>query len=212
MMRIKILLPLLAAVAFSGVAEAKTLVFCSEGSPEGFDPALYTSSTTFDVTSRAVYDQLVEFERGTTKIIPGLAESWTTSDDGLTYTFKLRKGVKFHTIEGFTPTRDFNADDVVFSFMRQKDEKSPWHKYTAGASWEYFNSMSMPDLIQKAKIVSDKAERTKLYEQAQVIFKEQAPWATIAHSVRFQPMRKEVENFKIDPFGGHVFYGVDLKQ
>jgi dipeptide transport system substrate-binding protein len=67
------------------------------------------------------------------------------------------------------------------------------------------------DLIQKAKVVSDVEERTKLYEQAQVVFKEQAPWATIAHSVVFKPVRKEVVDFKIDPFGGHVFYGVDLK-
>lgn len=65
-------------------------------------------------------------------------------------------------------------------------------------------------LVQKAKIVSDVDERTKLYEQAQVVFKEQAPWATIAHSVVFKAMRNEVEGYKIDPFGGHVFYGVDI--
>jgi dipeptide transport system substrate-binding protein len=68
------------------------------------------------------------------------------------------------------------------------------------------------DVIQQAKVVSDQAERTKLYEQAQIIFKEQAPWATIAHSVRFQPVRKEVTDFKIDPFGGHIFYGVGLSE
>ena len=45
------------------------------------------------------------------------------------------------------------------------------------------------------------AERTKLYEQAQVIFKEQAPWATIAHSVVFMPMRKKVTGYKMDPLG-----------
>jgi dipeptide transport system substrate-binding protein len=67
------------------------------------------------------------------------------------------------------------------------------------------------DLIQKAKVVADPAERTKLYEEAQVIFKEQAPWATIAHSVVFQPVRKEVVDFRIGPFGGNSFYGVDLK-
>ena len=44
-----------------------------------------------------------------------------------------------------------------------------------------------------------------------MIFKEEAPWATIAHSVVFMPMRKEVRGYKIDPFGGHVFYGVSLK-
>ncbi len=67
-------------------------------------------------------------------------------------------------------------------------------------------------LIQKAKTTSDTAERTELYEEAQVIFKEQAPWVTIAHSVVFMPMRHEVEGYVIDPLGGHIFYGVDLAE
>jgi len=67
-------------------------------------------------------------------------------------------------------------------------------------------------IIQKAKVTSNVEERTHLYEAAQMIVKEQAPWATIAHSVVFKAMRKEVEGFKIDPFGRHIFYGVDLKE
>ncbi|MCH8809316.1 MAG: ABC transporter substrate-binding protein, partial [Proteobacteria bacterium] len=67
------------------------------------------------------------------------------------------------------------------------------------------------DLLLAAKATADVAERTKLYEEAQVIFKEEAPWVTIAHSIVFKPVRKEVVDFRIDPFGGHVFYGVDLK-
>jgi dipeptide transport system substrate-binding protein len=67
------------------------------------------------------------------------------------------------------------------------------------------------ELIQRAKQSSDKEERTRLYRQAQVIFKEEAPWVTIAHSIVHQPVRQEVLNFVIDPFGGHVFYGVDLQ-
>jgi dipeptide transport system substrate-binding protein len=63
----------------------------------------------------------------------------------------------------------------------------------------------------KAKQTSDVAQRTKLYEQAQVLFKREAPWVTIAHSVVYEPVRKEVVDFRIDPFGGNVFYGVDLK-
>ena len=167
-MRTKFVLPLLAAMAFSGMAQAKTLVFCSEGSPEGFDPALYTSGTTFDVTSRQIYDQLIEFERGTTTAIPGLAERWDISDDGLEYTFHLRKGVKFHTIDTFKPTRDLNADDVVFSFMRQKDKSNPWNQYTAGTNWEYFNSMSMPEMFKEAVKVDD-------YTVKIVLNKPQAP-------------------------------------
>ena len=106
--------------------QAKTLVYCSEGSPEGFNPAFYTAGTTFDVSSRQVFNKLVEFERGTTKIVPALAEKWEVSADGLEYTFHLRKGVKFHTTKEFTPTRDFNADDVVFSFKRQLDKEHPF--------------------------------------------------------------------------------------
>ena len=67
------------------------------------------------------------------------------------------------------------------------------------------------DLLLAAKATADVAERTRLYEEAQVVFKEEAPWVTIAHSIVFKPVRKEVVDFRIDPFGGHVFYGVDLK-
>jgi dipeptide transport system substrate-binding protein len=68
------------------------------------------------------------------------------------------------------------------------------------------------DLIMEAKVEQDSGERARLYEEAQVVFKEQAPWNTIAHSVVFKPVRKEVQDFKIDPFGGHIFYGVDLAE
>jgi dipeptide transport system substrate-binding protein len=67
------------------------------------------------------------------------------------------------------------------------------------------------DLIKQARQISDQGQRAKLYEQAQVIFKEEAPWVTIAHSVTFQPVRKEVVDYRIDPFGAHIFYGVDIK-
>ncbi|MGA1599988.1 MAG: ABC transporter substrate-binding protein, partial [bacterium] len=105
-----------AALLLAAPAQAaKTLVFCSEGSPEGFTPSLYTAGTTFDASSRQIFNRLVEFDRGTTKIVPALAESWSVTPDGLEYTFTLRRGVKFHSTKEFTPTRDFNADDVLFS-------------------------------------------------------------------------------------------------
>ncbi len=151
----KLLLTATLAVVFSAPAmAAKTLVFCSEGSPEGFNPQLYTAGTTFDASSRQIFNRLVEFERGSTTIGPALAESWDVSEDGLEYTFKLRQGVKFHTTKGFTPTRDFNADDVVFSFMRQFDKEHPYHSVSGGA-YEYFNGMSMQDLLKSVDKVDD---------------------------------------------------------
>ena len=151
----------LAGQALPGTAQAKTLVFCSEGSPEGFNPALYTAGTTFDASSRQVFNRLVEFERGTTKIVPALAESWDVSDDGLTYEFKLRKGVKFQSTKDFTPSRDFNADDVVFSFERQRDKNHAFHK-VGGGSYEYFNSMDMPNLLKSVEKVDDHTVRFTL--------------------------------------------------
>jgi dipeptide transport system substrate-binding protein len=144
---------MMAALFASGV-NAKTLVYCSEGSPEGFDPALYTAGTTFDAASRPIYNRLVEFERGTTNVVPGLAESWDISADGLEFTFHLRPGVKFHSNASFTPTRDLNADDVIFSFDRQRVETNPYFT-VSGGSWEYFNAMSMPDLIKEIVRVDD---------------------------------------------------------
>lgn len=135
-------------------AQAQSLVYCSEGSPEGFDPALYTAGTTFDASSHPLYDHLTEFKVGTTEVLPGLAESWEVSEDGMTVTFKLRKGVKFHSNELFTPSRDFNADDVIFSFDRQGNPDNPYNQ-VSGGTWEYYASMSMPELVDNIEKVDD---------------------------------------------------------
>ncbi|MGE0280662.1 MAG: ABC transporter substrate-binding protein [Rhizobiaceae bacterium] len=155
MKKITLAAALLTATMLGGVANAKTLVYCSEGSPEGFDPGLYTAGTTFDASSVPVYNRLVEFKPGTTDIEPSLAESWTVSDDGLQYTFKIRPGVKFQTTEFFTPTRDLNADDVIYSFERQFKADNPWNKYVEGGSWEYFAGMGFPELIASIEKVGD---------------------------------------------------------
>src|SRR6202162_2461697 len=80
-----------------GVAAKGSLVFCSEGSPEGFQPQFFTTGTTFDAVSVPMFNRLVEFELGTTNVIPGLAEKWDVGADGKSFTFHLRKGVKFHS-------------------------------------------------------------------------------------------------------------------
>ncbi|ABL69768.1 extracellular solute-binding protein, family 5 [Paracoccus denitrificans PD1222] len=150
---------MLAASAFALMAaaplHAKTFVYCSEGSPEGFDAAPYTSGTTFDASGHAVYNRLVQFKPGTTEIEPALAESWDVSEDGLEYTFHLRQGVKFHSNDKFTPSRDFNADDVIFTFERQASADHPWHEYIPGITYEYYSSMEMDKLIKSIEKVDD---------------------------------------------------------
>ena len=54
---------------------------------------------------KSIFDGLMDYKPGTTELEPDLAESYTISDDGLTYTFKLRDGVKFHNGRALTPAR-----------------------------------------------------------------------------------------------------------
>ena len=136
-----------------GQVGAKTLVYCSEGSPENFAPSINTTGTSFDA-SEQIYDNLVDFERGGTKVVPGLAESWTVSKDGLEYTFHLRKGVKWQSNKNFKPSRDMNADDILFMFERQWKENDPYFKVTS-SNHAYFGDMGMPKLLKSVDKVDD---------------------------------------------------------
>jgi dipeptide transport system substrate-binding protein len=146
----------------TAAAEAKTLVYCSEGSPENFNPQINTTGTSFDA-AYPVYNKLVEFTPGTTTIMPALAESWDVSDDGLTYTFHLRKGVKWHSVKGFTPTRDFNADDVIATFNRAWKADDPYHNVSGGA-YDYFNDMGMATLLKSIDKTDDYTVKFTLNE------------------------------------------------
>ncbi len=143
-------LALPALMAMTSVS-AKTLVYCSEGSPENFYPGINTTGTSFDANSQ-IYSRLVEFERGGTTVVPGLAESWTISPDGKEYTFKLRKGVKWHGNANFKPTREMNADDIIFAIERQWKEANPYFKVTS-PNHSYFNDMGMDKLIKTVEKV-----------------------------------------------------------
>ncbi|QFZ82148.1 ABC transporter substrate-binding protein [Variovorax paradoxus] len=151
-----------------GAVSAKTLVYCSEGSPENFYPGMNTTGTSFDVTTQ-VYNTIVEFERGGTKVMPGLAEKWDISADGTVYTFHLRKGVKWHTTsKSFKPTRDFNADDFIFMLERQWKESDPFFKVTS-QNHSYFNDMGMPKLLKSVDRIDDHTVKITL-NQAEAPF------------------------------------------
>ncbi|ARO15184.1 dipeptide transport system substrate-binding protein [Ketogulonicigenium robustum] len=139
-----------ALAALSAPAFAGTLTVCLEGSPEIFNPQLTSSGTTSTVLGQ-IYDNLVEVERGGSQIEPALAESWDVSEDGLTYTFHLRQGVKWQSNDAFNPTRDFNADDVVFTFARMMDDANPYHS-VSGGSYITFNTKLADALASVDKI------------------------------------------------------------
>lgn len=151
------------ATTAGGAEGAKTLIYCSEGSPAGFDPAQYTAGTDFDASAYPIYNGLVEFKRGETEIQPALAEKWDISEDGKTYTLHLRKGVKFGKTDFFTPTRDFNADDVVFTLKRLTDPNFEFNK-AYPAEFPYSVDMGLPDNITNIEKVDDYTVKVTLKE------------------------------------------------
>ena len=135
--------------AFPSYGASKSLVFCSEGSPAGFDIGQYTSGTDNDA-AEPIYNRLAEFEQGGTGVVPALATSWDVSPDGLTYTFHLREGVKFHSNKSFKPTRNFNADDVLFTFNRMLHKDHPF-RVAYPTEFPYFTSMGLDKNIKSVE-------------------------------------------------------------
>ncbi|MBS0321749.1 MAG: ABC transporter substrate-binding protein [Proteobacteria bacterium] len=181
-----------ASLVAPAAAAKGTLVYCSEGSPEGFQPQFFSTGTTFDAVSVPMFNRLVEFKKGTTDIVPALAESWTISPDGKVFTFKLRRGVKFHSNAQFTPTRDFNADDVLFSWARMADANNPWHKLTAGQTFAYYDDMGMQNIVEKVEKVDPYTVRFTLKRAEAPFLADLAmDFASILSAEYFETMMKK---------------------
>ena len=131
-----------------------TLVYGRGGDSVGLDPAYETDGNSFMVCDN-IFEALVAYADESTQLEPGLAESWDISTDGKTYTFHLRKGIKFH--DG-TP---LNADAVVFSIGRMMKERKvkflnmsltiPAQERTP----EYWVSMEMDNTVDAIEAVDD---------------------------------------------------------
>ncbi len=157
--------PALAAAALAlsvacAAAHAKPLVYCADASPEGFDPSLWDSTSTSNVTSQ-LFNGLVGFVRGTTQLQPRLATAWLIAPDAKTFTFTLRRGVTFHSTPTFTPTREMNADDVIFTFRRMTDAQHPFHKAFA-VPYVYAQSLGLAEMIDGIDRVDEHTVRFRL--------------------------------------------------
>lgn len=141
-MRAAALSLLFTTLCAAGLAQAAALSVCTEASPEGFDVVQYNSLTTTNASADVLMNRLVEFDAAEGKVVPSLAQSWTVSPDGLVYDFKLRPDVKFHTTAYFKPTRELDADDVLFSFQRMLYPAHAWHK-TAPGGYPHAQSLQL---------------------------------------------------------------------
>lgn len=104
------------------VTSSEPLIIGRAVDSESLDPARVTDAESFKVSVN-IYENLLKIsENG--KIEPCLASSWDVSEDEKTWTFQLKKNIKFQDGE------PFNAESVVFNFERWKDEENPYHRGT----------------------------------------------------------------------------------
>ncbi|WP_309081345.1 ABC transporter substrate-binding protein [Zhihengliuella sp.] len=136
-----------------------TFVFAASSDPQSLDPAFASDGESFRV-SRQIFEGLVGVKEGTADPEPLLAESWEQSEDGLTYDFTLKEGVKFH--DG----TDFNAEAVCANFDR-------WYNFTGIQQAEsvgyYYNSLfkgyaDSPEnaVYESCSVTSDNEVQVKL--------------------------------------------------
>lgn len=179
---------------------AKTFVYCSDGSPSAFNPQVVSDGPSINASSHPLYSRLVDFEYGTTNVIPSLAEKWEISKDKKTYTFTLRKGVKFHKTKYFEPTRDFNAEDVVFSFRRMMDKANSFHK-VGGGNYEYFKGMGMDKLIANISKVDEYTLKIQLNKPESPFLSNLAmPFMSVLSKEYAQSLEKQNKKDDIDVY------------
>lgn len=139
----------------------KSIIYCSEGPPESFNPQTVSSGTTIDATSHQLYNRLIEFSPIDNAIIPAIAKSWHVTRDGKMITFYLRKDIQFHQTSYFMPTRALNADDVLFSFNRMLDINHEYHPISGG-KYPFFQNAQLASLIDNIEKINDHTIRFRL--------------------------------------------------
>ncbi|MEH7125041.1 ABC transporter substrate-binding protein [Bacillus sp. JJ1773] len=181
-------------------AKKDTLVYGRSGDSTSLDPISTTEGETFKVTEN-IFETLLEYGDQDTTVNPGLAEEWSVTDDGVSYTFKLRKGVKFH--DG----TDFNAEAVVFNFnrwMNGNEESFPYYSMFGGYKGEEGH------VIKEVKAVDDYTVQFDLTR----------PQAPFLKNIAMSPfgmaspaaVEKYGDKFRENPVGTGPFKFVEWKQ
>ncbi|WP_440905598.1 ABC transporter substrate-binding protein [Catenovulum sp. SX2] len=187
------------------------LIYCSEGNPENFNPQTTTSRITLDASVHQIYDRLIEKSVSSDQLAPALAESWQVSDDGKTIDIFLRQGVKFHQTRYFIPSRELNADDVLFTFNRWRLNTHPF--FASADSYPHMQSYQLELLIDDIEKVSSHHVRFKL-NQANTDFLSQLATdymiilsAEYAAKLDLQDANNLLDNY---PIGTGPFYFEDF--
>lgn len=173
----------LAAPSIPNALRDSSLIYCTSIAGLSFNPQKADVGSNMDVVTEQIYDKLLDFDANTQSLTPALAERYEISADGREILFYLRKNVAFHRTEWFTPTRKFNAEDVVFSLNRvlgrldelpalnheqtadntfEKLQAAAYHNKANREHYPYFESMALRNRIESVSAVNAHTVKIRL--------------------------------------------------
>ena len=158
------------------------LTYCTNASGFSFNPQTADAGTSMNVVTEQIYNKLFEIKNHSANVTPVLAQSYSISSDNKEILINLRRGVKFHHTLWFTPTRDFNAEDVVFSINRvlghdtylptlaetaityKNPQYKVFHEQARKVRFPYFDSIKLNEKIKSVTALSPYQVKIELFE------------------------------------------------
>ena len=158
------------------------LTYCTNASGFSFNPQTADAGTSMNVVTEQIYNKLFEIKNHSANVTPVLAQSYSISPDNKEILINLRRGVKFHHTPWFTPTRDFNAEDVVFSINRvlghdtylptlaetaityKNPQYKVFHEQARKVRFPYFDSIKLNEKIKSVTALSPYQVKIELFE------------------------------------------------
>lgn len=176
------------------LAQSAVLKVPIASQPVTLDPAATSDAESLNV-SENIFEGLLQYKKGTLELEPCLAKSWDVDKSGLRYTFKLRRGVKFH--DG-TP---LNAQSVVFSLLRQHDTRHEAHSFSK--VWDYWHATGLARLVKAVAAKDEETVEIELNEVSSNFLVHFAmPFTSIVSPTA---VRKHKERFAFHPVGTGPF-------
>ncbi|EDJ90884.1 TPA: ABC transporter substrate-binding protein [Haemophilus influenzae] len=158
------------------------LTYCTHASGFSLNPQTADAGTSMNVVTEQIYNKLFDIKNHSATLTPMLAQSYSISADGKEILLNLRHGVKFHQTPWFTPTRDFNAEDVVFSINRvlghntylptlaeanvtySNPQYKVFHEQARKVRFPYFDSIKLNEKIKSVTALSPYQVKIELFE------------------------------------------------
>lgn len=161
-----------------------TLIYCTDKAPNSFNPQISHDLATLDATSNQLYNRLVKIDPISHRFASDLALTWKVNPKQTEYTFYLRQNVNFHHTDYFTPTRKFNADDVIFSFERMLSTEHPLHSINTEDE-SYLYNHSFLNLVREIIKVDDYTVRFLLKKPDATLIANLAAHYAVIHSKEY---------------------------